>query len=130
MTEPAVVIGPIGAPGSGWPRGREQGRQVIDRNVVFPGFEVGFMNFLKKPRVDVGGHDRCRVAGRFGERDVTILDSYEAVGAVLAGAMDEATLARLERSCLPTVGACAGQFTANTMAMVSEALGLSVPNGR
>src|ERR1700747_1302103 len=43
--------------------------------------------------------------GRFGERDVTILDSYEAVGAVLTGAMDEATLARLERSCLPTVGA-------------------------
>jgi dihydroxy-acid dehydratase len=60
--------------------------------------------------------------------DVTILDSYEAVGAVLTGAMDEATLARLEHSCLPTVGACAGQFTANTMAMVSEALGLSVPN--
>jgi hypothetical protein len=59
---------------------------------------------------------------------VTILDSYEAVGAVLAGAMDEATLAHLERSCLPTVGACAGQFTANTMAMVSEALGLSLPN--
>ena len=59
---------------------------------------------------------------------MTILDSYEAVGAVLTGAMDEATLARLERSCLPTVGACAGQFTANTMAMVSEALGLSVPN--
>jgi len=66
--------------------------------------------------------------GRFGGRDVTILDSYEAVGAVLTGAMDEAMLARLERSCLPTVGACAGQFTANTMAMVSEALGLSVPN--
>jgi len=66
--------------------------------------------------------------GRFGGRDVTILDSYEAVGAVLTGTMDEATLARLERSCLPTVGACAGQFTANTMAMVSEALGLSVPN--
>jgi len=66
--------------------------------------------------------------GRFAGRDVTILDSYEAVGAVMTGAMDEATLARLERACLPSVGACAGQFTANTMAMVSEALGLSVPN--
>ena len=65
---------------------------------------------------------------RFGGRDVTILDSYEAVGAVLTGAMQEAALARLERACLPTIGACAGQFTANTMAMVSEALGLSVPN--
>jgi dihydroxy-acid dehydratase len=66
--------------------------------------------------------------GRFAGRDVTVLDSYEAVGAVMTGAMDEAELARLERACLPTVGACAGQFTANTMAMVSEALGLSVPN--
>jgi dihydroxy-acid dehydratase len=66
--------------------------------------------------------------GRFAGRDVTILDSYEGVGAVQTGATDEATLARLERACLPTIGACAGQFTANTMAMVSEALGLSVPN--
>jgi dihydroxy-acid dehydratase len=66
--------------------------------------------------------------GRFEGRDVTILDSYEGVGAVQTGAMDEATLARLERACLPSVGACAGQFTANTMGMVSEALGLSVPN--
>src|SRR5713226_5678161 len=66
--------------------------------------------------------------GRFSGRDVTILDSYEAVGAVMTGDMDEASLALLERACLPTVGACAGQFTANTMAMVSEALGLSIPN--
>src|SRR5580704_12381511 len=66
--------------------------------------------------------------GQLNGRTLTVLDSYEAVGAVLTGAMDEATLARFERSCLPTVGACAGQFTANTMAMVSEALGLSVPN--
>ena len=66
--------------------------------------------------------------GRFAGRDVTILDSYEGVGAVLTGRMEEAELARLERACLPSVGACAGQFTANTMAMVSEALGLSVPN--
>ncbi|HVC55642.1 MAG TPA: dihydroxy-acid dehydratase [Stellaceae bacterium] len=66
--------------------------------------------------------------GRFEGRDVTILDSYEGVGAVLTGAMEQAVLDRLERACLPTFGACAGQFTANTMAMVSEALGLSVPN--
>ena len=66
--------------------------------------------------------------GRYAGRDVTALDAYEGVGAVLAGTMSEAELARLERACLPTVGACAGQFTANTMAMVSEALGLSVPN--
>src|SRR2546423_14800237 len=42
--------------------------------------------------------------------------------------MSEADLNQLERACKPSVGACAGQFTANTMAMVAEALGLTVPN--
>src|SRR6266851_3297054 len=53
--------------------------------------------------------------------------SYEAVGAVMTGAMAAADLDGLERACLPTIGACGGQFTANTMAMVSEALGLALP---
>ena len=66
--------------------------------------------------------------GRFRGRDLTALDAYEAVGAVMAGTMDEATAAAIEHACLPTVGACGGQFTANTMAMVSEALGLALPN--
>jgi dihydroxy-acid dehydratase len=66
--------------------------------------------------------------GRFQGRDVTVLDAYEGVGAVQTGTMDAADLAVLERACKPSVGACAGQFTANTMAMVSEALGLTVPN--
>src|SRR6201985_3282672 len=46
----------------------------------------------------------------------------------MPGEIDEATLAGIERTCLPTIGACAGQFTANTMAMVSEAMGLTMPN--
>jgi dihydroxy-acid dehydratase len=57
-----------------------------------------------------------------------VLDSYEAVGGFMTGEIDEATLTGIERSCLPTIGACAGQFTANTMGMVSEAVGLTVPN--
>src|SRR5215470_7981337 len=65
--------------------------------------------------------------GRWRGRDTTILTAYEAVGTVLAGGMTEAELASLERSCAPTVGSCPGQFTANTMAMVSEALGLAPP---
>jgi dihydroxy-acid dehydratase len=92
---------------------------------TLPGVMMGMVR-CNVPSVFVYGG--AALPGRFGGRDVTILDSYEAVGAVMTGAMDEATLARLERACLPTVGACAGQFTANTMAMVSEALGLSVPN--
>ena len=63
--------------------------------------------------------------GRFRGRDVTVLDAYEGVGAVMAGQMDPADLAELELACLPTIGACAGQFTANTMGMVAEALGLA-----
>jgi dihydroxy-acid dehydratase len=66
--------------------------------------------------------------GRFQDRDVTVLDAYEGVGAVQTGTMSEQDLAVLERACKPSIGACAGQFTANTMAMVSEALGLTVPN--
>ena len=57
-----------------------------------------------------------------------MLDSYEAVGSFMTGEIDGATLDRIERACLPTIGACAGQFTANTMGMVSEAMGLTIPN--
>jgi dihydroxy-acid dehydratase len=46
----------------------------------------------------------------------------------MTGEIDEATLEGIERACLPTIGACAGQFTANTMGMVSEAMGLTMPN--
>ena len=65
--------------------------------------------------------------GRWQGRDVTVLDTYEAIGAVMAGDMAQSDLDRLERVCLPTLGSCPGQFTANTMAMVSETLGLALP---
>ncbi len=65
--------------------------------------------------------------GRWRGKDVTVLDTYEAVGAVLAGDMPEKDLTELEHACLPTLGSCPGQFTANTMAMVSETLGLALP---
>ncbi|GLR85369.1 dihydroxy-acid dehydratase [Bradyrhizobium iriomotense] len=66
--------------------------------------------------------------GRLEGRTLTVLDSYEAVGGFMTGEIDGTTLEKIERSCLPTIGACAGQFTANTMAMVSEAMGLTIPN--
>ena len=65
--------------------------------------------------------------GRWKGRDVTVLDTFEAVGAVMAGDMAQSELDQLERVCVPTLGACPGQFTANTMAMVSETLGLALP---
>jgi dihydroxy-acid dehydratase len=67
-------------------------------------------------------------AGRFRGRDVTIQDVFEAVGAHAAGSMTDADVHELESVACPGAGACGGQFTANTMAMVAEFLGLS-PGG-
>ncbi|MPS76022.1 MAG: dihydroxy-acid dehydratase [Microbacterium sp.] len=61
------------------------------------------------------------------EKDVTIIDSFEAVGACRAGLMSEEDLKRIECAIAPGEGACGGMYTANTMAAVAEALGLSLP---
>ena len=61
------------------------------------------------------------------EKDITIIDSFEGVGACLSGRMSEADLKRIECAFAPGEGACGGMYTANTMASVAEALGLSLP---
>ncbi len=63
--------------------------------------------------------------GRFQGHDVTIQDVFEAVGAHASGSMSDAELAELESVASPGAGACGGQFTANTMAMAYEMLGIS-----
>jgi dihydroxy-acid dehydratase len=65
--------------------------------------------------------------GRFKGKDVTIIDVFEGVGANAAGAMSDEDLHELECAACPSAGACGGQFTANTMACVSEAIGLALP---
>ncbi|HEY3082850.1 MAG TPA: dihydroxy-acid dehydratase [Chloroflexota bacterium] len=65
--------------------------------------------------------------GRFRGRDVTVVDVFEAVGAHAAGQMSDEELHELECVVCPSAGACGGQFTANTMACVSEAIGLALP---
>jgi dihydroxy-acid dehydratase len=65
--------------------------------------------------------------GRHRGRDVTVLDVFEAVGAHAAGRMDDAELEELEQHACPGAGACGGQFTANTMACISEVIGLALP---
>src|SRR2546422_1463032 len=64
-------------------------------------------------------------AGHFQDRDVTIGDVYEAIGAHAAGLMSAADLKKLENAACPAAGACGGQFTANTMSTVMEFVGLS-----
>jgi dihydroxy-acid dehydratase len=61
------------------------------------------------------------------EKDITIIDSFEAVGAVRAGRMSEADAKRIECAFAPGEGACGGMYTANTMASVAEALGMALP---
>ncbi|GEP26603.1 dihydroxy-acid dehydratase [Cryobacterium levicorallinum] len=61
------------------------------------------------------------------EKDITIIDAFEAVGAVKAGRMSETDAKRIECAFAPGEGACGGMYTANTMASVAEALGMSLP---
>lgn len=66
--------------------------------------------------------------GRFRDRDVTVVDVFEVVGRYAAGACPLSEVHELEKVACPGHGACGGQFTANTMACVGEAIGLSLPN--
>jgi dihydroxy-acid dehydratase len=92
---------------------------------TLPGVMMGMIR-CNVPSIFIYGGSA--LPGRFEGKTLTVLDSYEAVGGFMTGEIDQATLIGIERACLPTIGACAGQFTANTMAMVSEAMGLTIPN--
>jgi len=65
--------------------------------------------------------------GHFRGREVTVQDCYEGVGAVAAGTMTQADLDELERVACPGAGSCAGMYTANTMSVAAEALGMALP---
>ena len=65
--------------------------------------------------------------GSIDGRDVTIIDAFEAVGACMRGLITRAEVDRIERAICPGEGACGGMYTANTMAAVAEALGMSIP---
>jgi dihydroxy-acid dehydratase len=65
--------------------------------------------------------------GRYKDKDVTVQDVFEAVGKYAVGGVSEAELHDLECVACPSAGSCGGQFTANTMACVSEAIGLALP---
>jgi dihydroxy-acid dehydratase len=81
---------------------------------------------LNLPSVFLYGGTILPGRGAKGEA-LDIVSVFEAVGARAAGALTEAELALIERNACPTAGSCAGMFTANTMASVAEALGMSLP---
>ena len=65
--------------------------------------------------------------GRLNGKDITVVDVFEGVGKYSSGKISEHALRKIELKACPTAGACGGQFTANTMACVSEAMGLALP---
>ena len=96
---------------------------ACDKNL--PGLMMGIVR-CNVPGVFVhGGSALPGQAPGVDGRDLNVVDTYEAIGQVLAGTATQQDLSDVSHACLPTAGACAGQFTANTMGMVSEALGLA-----
>ncbi|MBU1361150.1 MAG: dihydroxy-acid dehydratase [Gammaproteobacteria bacterium] len=96
---------------------------ACDKNL--PGLMMGMVR-CNVPSVFVHGGSALpgQMPGPDGA-DLNVVDTYETIGKVLAGDATPDELEAMSRACLPTAGACAGQFTANTMGMVSEALGLA-----
>ena len=93
---------------------------ACDKNL--PGLMMGMVR-CNVPSVFV--HGGSALPGHFRGRDTHIGETYEMVGRVLANEATADDLTEITHACIPTAGACAGQFTANTMGMVSEALGLA-----
>ena len=91
-----------------------------DKNL--PGLMMGIVR-CNVPGVFV--HGGAALPGHFRGRDTNIGETYEMIGKVLAHEATPADLQAITQACVPTAGSCAGQFTANTMGMVSEALGLA-----
>src|SRR5215207_1115661 len=104
----------------------------LDAMVTFAGCDKSLPGMmmaaarLNVPSVFLYGGSILPGVGPRGEA-LDIVSVFEAIGAESAGAIDAAELGQIERAACPTIGACAGMFTANTMAAVSEALGLSLP---
>jgi len=92
-----------------------------DKNM--PGLMMGMVRCNVPSMFLYGG---SALPGQLDGRDVDIIDTYEMIGKVIAGDATEDELETMARACLPTAGACAGQYTANTMGMVSETLGLAL----
>ncbi|RYG48682.1 dihydroxy-acid dehydratase [bacterium] len=123
---------------------------LVSREVIADSVELMMMAHCYDGLVGVGGCDKSLpgllmamarldvpsvflyggtiMPGRHKGRDVTIQDAFEAAGAHAAGKITDAELHAVECAVCPGAGACGGQYTANTMACVAEALGLALPN--
>jgi len=103
----------------------------LDGMVTFAGCDKSLPGMLMAAaRLDVASvfvYAGSILPGRIDGRDVTIQDAFEGVGACAAGRITRDELDAIERNACPGEGACGGMFTANTMASIGEALGMSLP---
>ena len=96
---------------------------IVGCDKTIPGAAMGLIRLDVPSLILYGG---SIAPGRFQGRDITLQDVFEAVGANAAGTLSDAGLLEVENAACPGAGACGGQFTANTMAMVMEFIGLAV----
>jgi dihydroxy-acid dehydratase len=103
----------------------------LDGMVTFAGCDKSLPGMMMAAaRIDVASvfvYAGTTLAGSVDGKDVTIIDAFEAVGACARGLITEEQVDKIERAICPGEGACGGMFTANTMAAIGEALGLSLP---
>jgi dihydroxy-acid dehydratase len=104
--------------------------EQLDGAVLLAGCDKSLPGMLMAAaRLDVAAvflYAGSTLPGKHNGNDVTIIDAFEAVGACLAGRISQHELAEIERAICPGEGACAGMYTANTMAAAAEALGMSL----
>lgn len=91
---------------------------------IVPGMVMGAAR-VNIPSIVISGG--AMLAGKVGEKRISLTDMFEAVGACAVGKMDQETLDEYENEACPTCGSCSGMFTANSMNCVVEALGLALP---
>jgi len=103
----------------------------LDGSVLLAGCDKSLPGMLMAAaRLDLSSvflYAGSTMPGQVDGRDVTIIDAFEAVGACLKGLISRDEVDRIERAICPGEGACGGMYTANTMASVAEALGMSLP---
>ena len=103
----------------------------LDGTVLLAGCDKSLPGMLMAAaRLDLAAvflYGGTSLPGPVGEREVTIIDAFEAVGACARGLISRADVDAIERAICPGEGACAGMYTANTMACAAEALGMSLP---
>ncbi len=103
----------------------------LDGSVLLAGCDKSLPGMLMAAaRLDLASvflYAGSTMPGQVDGKDVTIIDAFEAVGACLAGRITRDEVDRIERAICPGEGACGGMYTANTMASIAEALGMSLP---